>query len=39
MHRIGLEGETTELIGSGLVNIVQLLAVIPAIMYIDRWGE
>ena len=38
MHRIGFEGETTELIGSGLVNIIQLLAAIPAIIYIDRLG-
>jgi hypothetical protein len=39
MTRIGLEGETTELVGSGFVNIIQLLAAIPAIMYIDRLGQ
>lgn len=39
MQRIGLEGEKTELIGSGLVNIIQLLAAVPAIMYIDQLGE
>lgn len=39
MERIGLEGDTAKLIGSGGVGIVQFLAVIPAIMYIDRLGK
>lgn len=39
MHSMGLEGATVELISSGFVSIVQLLAVVPAILYIDRLGE
>ncbi|EJD08214.1 general substrate transporter [Fomitiporia mediterranea MF3/22] len=39
MARIGLDGDTAELIGSGGVGIVQFLAVVPAIMYIDRLGR
>ena len=38
MERIGLGGDTAELIGSGGVGIVQFLAAIPAVMYIDRLG-
>lgn len=39
MRRIGLEGESAELWGSGVIGIVQFLAVLPAILYIDRLGE
>ncbi|KAI5117978.1 hypothetical protein M0805_004911 [Coniferiporia weirii] len=39
MRRVGLEGGTSELLGSGGVGIVQFLAVVPAIMYIDRLGR
>lgn len=34
----GLSGPTVPLIVSGGIGIVQLLAVIPAIIYIDSWG-
>ncbi|THG95542.1 hypothetical protein EW145_g7939 [Phellinidium pouzarii] len=39
MQRIGLEGDTPELLGSGGVGIVQFIAVVPAIIYIDRLGR
>ncbi|KAH8110541.1 general substrate transporter [Phellopilus nigrolimitatus] len=39
MRRIGLEGDTAELLGSGGIGIVQFLAVVPAILYIDRLGR
>lgn len=38
MRRIGLQGDILELLGSGGIGIVQFLAVIPAILYIDRVG-
>ena len=38
MASMGLEGDTVLLIGSGFINIVQFLFVIPAILLIDRWG-
>jgi hypothetical protein len=38
MKSMGLEGDTILLIGSGFVNIIQFLAVLPAILYIDRLG-
>ncbi|KDQ11998.1 hypothetical protein BOTBODRAFT_113556, partial [Botryobasidium botryosum FD-172 SS1] len=38
MASMGLEGDTILLIGSGFINIVQFLFVVPAIMLIDRWG-
>ena len=38
MMRIGLDGDVLELLGSGGIGIVQFLAVIPAILYIDRIG-
>ena len=38
MKRIGLDGDVLELLGSGGIGIVQFLAVIPAILYIDRIG-
>lgn len=39
MHQIGLGGDTIELIGSGAVGIVQFIAVVPAILFIDRLGR
>ena len=39
MERIGLEGDIPKLIGSGGIGIAQLLAVVPAILYIDRLGS
>ena len=39
MRRLGLEGESAELWGSGVIGIVQFLAVLPTILYIDRLGE
>jgi hypothetical protein len=38
MKSMGLEGDTILLVGSGFVNIVQFLAVLPAIIYIDHLG-
>jgi len=38
MAAVGLHDETM-LIMAGLINVVQLLAVIPAIMYLDDWGR
>ena len=38
MHQIGLGGDTIELIGSGAIGIVQFIAVVPAILFIDRLG-
>ena len=38
MRTIGMTGDTIELIGSGGIGIVQFLAVLPAILYIDRLG-
>lgn len=39
MRRIGLQGDIVELLGSGGIGIVQFVAVVPAILYIDRLGE
>ena len=36
---LGLRGDTITLIVSGGIGIVQFLAVFPAIIYIDSWGE
>lgn len=38
MERIGLSGNGPDLLGSGGIGIVQFIAAIPAIMYIDRLG-
>jgi hypothetical protein len=38
IRSIGLEGDTVTLIVSGGIGIVQFLAVMPAIMYIDQLG-
>jgi len=35
---IGLRGDSVTLMVSGGIGIVQFLAVIPAILYIDKWG-
>jgi len=39
MRSLGLNGKTVDLLVAGGVNIVQFLAVIPAILYIDKWGR
>lgn len=39
MRNLGLNGGTINLLVAGGINIIQFLAVIPAILYIDRWGE
>jgi hypothetical protein len=38
MRDLGLNGSTVNLLVAGGINIVQFLAVIPAILYIDQWG-
>ncbi|KAI9463251.1 hypothetical protein BJY52DRAFT_1254089 [Lactarius psammicola] len=39
MRSLGFNGSTVNLVMAGGVNIVQFLAVLPAILYIDRWGR
>lgn len=39
MRDLGLKGSTVNLLVAGGINIVQFFAVIPAILYIDQWGE
>ncbi|KAH9168822.1 general substrate transporter [Lactarius sanguifluus] len=39
MRSLGFDGGTVNLIMAGGVNIVQFLAVLPAILYIDTWGR
>ena len=39
IRNVGLEGDTVTLIVSGGIGIVQFLAVIPAIIYIDQLGK
>lgn len=36
---IGLQGEEMSLLVSGGIGVAQFVAVLPAIAYIDRWGE
>lgn len=38
MRNLGLNGSTINLLVAGGINIVQFLAVFPAILYIDKWG-
>lgn len=38
MAAIGLHDETM-LVMAGLINVVQMIAVVPAIMYLDDWGR
>ena len=38
MAAIGLHDET-RLVMAGLINVVQMIAVVPAIMYLDDWGR
>lgn len=38
MRSLGLQGDTISLLVSGGVGVVQFLAVLPAILYIDRVG-
>jgi hypothetical protein len=39
MARIGLQGDSASLIMSGFINIVQLIAVIPAMFLLDSVGR
>jgi hypothetical protein len=39
MRSIGVQGDALMLVSSGFVNITQFLAVIPAIILIDRLGR
>lgn len=39
VHSIGLRGDTVTLLVSGGIGVIQLLAVLPAIVYIDRLGR
>ncbi|KAH9972081.1 hypothetical protein BGW80DRAFT_1316325 [Lactifluus volemus] len=39
MRSLGLHGNTVNLLVAGGINIVQFLAVFPAILYIDKWGR
>lgn len=39
MRSLGLNGNTVNLLAAGGISVVQLLAVFPAIWYIDSWGE
>ena len=38
MRRIGLGSDSATLIGAGGIGIVQFLAVVPAILFIDKVG-
>jgi hypothetical protein len=38
MRNLGLNGNTIDLLVAGGINILQFLAVFPAILYIDKWG-
>ncbi len=38
MRDLGFNGSTVNLLVAGGINIVQFIAVIPAILYIDQWG-
>ena len=39
VHSIGLRGDTVTLLVSGGISVVQFLAVLPAILFIDRLGK
>lgn len=36
---VGLDGNTTSLLASGVVGIVMFLATIPAVLYVDNFGR
>lgn len=36
---LGLSGNTTSLLASGVVGVANFLATIPAVLYIDQWGR
>jgi hypothetical protein len=38
MRRLGFNGSTVNLLVAGGINVVQFLAVLPAILYIDKLG-
>jgi MFS family permease len=35
----GLSGTASQLLATGLNGVVSVIATIPAVMYIDRWGR
>ncbi|THH16105.1 hypothetical protein EW146_g4483 [Bondarzewia mesenterica] len=39
LQSLGLTGSTVNLLVAGGINVVQLIAVFPAILYIDQWGR
>ena len=39
MHSIGLEGDTVSLVMSGFINVMQLVAVLPAFFLLDSVGR
>ncbi len=39
VHSIGLHGDTVSLLVSGGIGVVQLVAVLPAIVWIDKVGR
>jgi hypothetical protein len=39
VRSIGLRGNTVTLVASGGIGVVQFVAVVPAILFIDRLGE
>lgn len=39
LRSLGLTGNSVDLLVAGGINIVQLVAVLPAIVYIDQWGR
>ncbi|KIK63035.1 hypothetical protein GYMLUDRAFT_41339 [Collybiopsis luxurians FD-317 M1] len=38
-QNLGLTGNTTSLLATGVVGIAMFLATIPAVIYIDQWGR
>jgi len=38
VRSLGLNGKTVELLVAGGVPVIQFLAVLPVILYIDKWG-
>ncbi|KAI7152230.1 putative MFS monosaccharide transporter [Hortaea werneckii] len=38
-QKIGLQGNSVDLLATGVVGIIDLVATIPAIMFLDRWGR
>ncbi|RMY35803.1 hypothetical protein D0866_04357 [Hortaea werneckii] len=38
-QKIGLQGNSVDLLATGVVGIIDVVATIPAIMFLDRWGR